>query len=142
VTTVQAFKAAPQALRAAAILSGLEVVLWLGGGLLLAHGSWPRSSTPTLIAGIAIAIPLFACLFALPATTVVSRYPQRRYREALVFQALLLFVFVDALASRASPLGVVMCASALASVYLMLKPSTRNFVAGREERFRTAVTGD
>jgi hypothetical protein len=142
VTIVQAFKAAPQALRAAAILSCLEAVVWLVGGVLLARGSWPGSSTPTLIVGIAIAMLLFACLFTLPAATVFSRYPQRRYREALVFQTLLLFVFVDALASHASPLGAVLCASALASVYLLLKPSTRNFVASREGRFRAAVRGD
>jgi len=142
VTTVQAFKAAPQPLKSAAILSALEAVVWLVGGVLLDRGSSPGPSTPTLIVGIGIAMLLFASLFSLPAATVVSRYPQRRYREALVFQTLLLFVFVDSLASHASPLGAVLCASALASVYLLLKPSTRNFVAGREERFRAAVKGD
>jgi predicted permease len=141
VTTVQAFKAAPQALRAAAILSCLEAIVWLGGGVLLAHGSLPGSTTPRLIAGIAIGVLLPVCLFTLPAAAAFSRYPRRRYREALVFQTLLLFVFVDALASDASPLGAVLCASALASVYLLLKPSTRNFVASREGRFRAAVRG-
>lgn len=65
----------------------------------------------------------------------------RRYREAIVFQALLLLVFVDAFAGHSSLVGAVLCVAALAALYLLLRPATRKYVAGREARFTAALKG-
>jgi hypothetical protein len=117
-------------------------VVWAVVGLISARGDLPGHNAAVLVVSVAFGVLLFASLFALPAAIVLSRYPLRRYREAIVFQALLLLVFVDALASHPSLVGAVLCIAALAALYLLLRPATREYVAGREGRFTAALRGD
>jgi hypothetical protein len=142
VRIIRAFNAAPSSIRAAAGLSALEAMVWAVVGVISARGDLPGHNTAVLVVSLALGVLLFASLFALPAAIVSSRYPLRRYREAIVFQAVLLLVFVDAFTGHPSPVGAVLCVAALAALYLLLRPAARKYVAGREARFTSALRGD
>lgn len=117
-------------------------MVWAVVGVISARGDLPGHNSAVLIVSLALGVLLFASLFALPAAIVSSRYPLRRYCEAIVFQALLLLVFVDAFAGHPSPIGAVLCVAALAALYLLLRPATRKYVVGREALLTAALGGD
>ena len=110
-------------------------------GLISAGGDLPGHNAAVLVVSVAFGVLLFASLFALPAAIVLSRYPLRRFREAIAFQAVLLVVFVDAFASHPSPVGAILCVAALAAVYLLLRLATRKYVAGRRDDLRARAQG-
>ena len=138
----RAFSAAPYPIRVSAGLCAFEAAVWAVVAVTSARAELPGPSQAAFILGLAIGVLLLASLFALPAAIVASRYPRRRHQEAIVFQALLLLVFVDGFASHPSFAGAALFVAALSAVCLLLLPTTRKYVANREARFAAAVKGD
>lgn len=137
---LRAFKSAPASVRASVVLSTGQLLGFLVFGLLFGRQTpsiLSTTSAPFLFVGLALGTLLFGLLFALPVGILLSRYPRRRHREAVVFQAVILFVFVDALVSRFSLTGAVITGATVAVIVLLVTPSTREFVSQRERRFAT-----
>ena len=89
---------------------------------------------------MALGVILLGMLFILPLGMTVSRYPRRRHREAMLFQGVMLFVFVDAFSSRPSIAGAIWIVAGLAAILLLLAPASRRYATERERRFAAADT--
>lgn len=136
------FKLAPPTIRAAAGLSAAELVMFLAGVIAGALHSAPGSGTagPPRFPSLLLGTLLFAPLFWLPFGVVLSRYPRRRYREALLFQGILLVAFVLSAVTDHASLSAGLAGVSLVLVWLLRRPSVSAFVAQRERAF-AAVRG-
>jgi hypothetical protein len=136
-----AYRSAPPIVKAASAVSVLQLFgLLASTGLGLARDGFPALRTPAPLewAGLALAGISLGMLFILPLGITASRYPRRRYKEALLFQGVLLFVFVDSFFSRPSIAGSVWIIAVSAAILLLLAPASRQYASERERRFAAA----
>jgi hypothetical protein len=140
---LRAYNAAPPTVRAASAVSAVQLLGLLAvAGLAATRGgfSLPRTPAPIAWASVVLGVILLGMLFILPLGMTVSRYPRRRHREALLFEGVMLFVFVDASSSRPSIVGAAWIVAGLAAMLLLLAPASRRYATERERRFAEADT--
>ncbi len=90
--------------------------------------------------GVALGVILLGMLFILPLGMTRSRYPRRRYKEALLFQGVMLFAFVDAFLSEPSIVGAAWVITGVVAILSLLAPASRRYATERELRFVAADT--
>jgi hypothetical protein len=136
-----AFRSAPPSVRRAglvAVFQAIYAVLASVAGALHATSPEPAQLPPALL--LPIGLLLLLPLFLLPVTVVRSRYPLRRYREALFFQALLCIASVASLVTDPGLGGAIVFASVVAVVAFLRAPSARAYIAQSEGRFKVTET--
>ncbi len=132
--------ASPRTLKGAAALGVIQAIGWAvvtlaaSGSSTLPNSPFPRA------AGLALGVAILAPLSALPVAVALSRYPRRRYREALIFQAALLLIFADGFVGHPSLVDALFVLWPIAVIALLASPSAQQFIADREARF-TAIQG-
>jgi hypothetical protein len=120
-----------------------ELLGMLAGGLgqsFGGHESSVNGSSTSAIIGISTAL-LVGCLLWLPASLVRTKYPRRRYKEAMLFQGIVVLVCVLSLVGHATVLSAsYLCAAALVAGTLLTR-SSRAYVDAMDESQQIGPTG-
>jgi MFS-type transporter involved in bile tolerance (Atg22 family) len=134
---MQRYSSAPPSVKTATALFVAEVLTFFVGGFVGASQGHKSASTAGTGAIVAVSgAMLLAAFLSLALGIVFSRYPRRRHREAILFQALILFVCLMSAATDHPAVGTTLIAGlSVAIITLLLRPSARAFVAKREQVF-------
>ena len=127
----------PAALKGAISLGMLQALGWVVLVLTAQSSSTLSSSHVPKAALLAIGVVFLGGLSVLPIGAALSRYPRRRYREAVLYQTALVLVCVAAFAGHLSVASAVLTLWPLSVITLLVSPGTRQFVLEREGRFIT-----
>ena len=118
----------------------LQAVGWLVIALAAPSSSTLSRSPVPQAALLAVSGLFLASLSALPIGAVLSRYPRRRYRQAVIFQAALVLICIASFAGHPSVVAALLGVWPLTVIALLVSPGTREFVLEREARL-TALQG-
>lgn len=112
----------------------LQALGWLVLALAVPSSSTLARSPVPQAALVAVGSLFLASLSALPIGAALSRYPRRRYRQAVVFQAALVVICVASFAGHPSAVAALLGLWPLTVIALLVSPGTREFVLKREAR--------
>lgn len=141
---LEAYRAAPRELKGAALASSIQAVYFLVFTLIgLFRQGLSSSGAPSALAlpGLAVGALLLGVLFALPVTAVLSRYPRRRHREAVVFQSALVALFGAGAIFGLFVFAAAYACTSILVIFLLNAASTRIFISRREQQFKAIPGG-